>query len=82
MLSMAKLIKPKIKVVVPPEDSVKPVDLRRMCFHCGKKFHTEDDSFYTISYEPNRKNKLNKERVQTKFFHPECFKEIAGDDYL
>lgn len=71
-----------------PEDSfimpiVRDITLTENCDYCSQNIDIESELFYTIGKEPTREDKIvRKHRPKILFFHPKCFREIAGDQYL
>lgn len=62
---------------------VKTVTLTERCKHCSKNIEIEKEEFYTIGKEPTRKQKIEQKlKPRIFFFHPECFQEVAGSEYL
>jgi hypothetical protein len=61
---------------------MKKINLNRKCHKCFGYFSL-NDTYYTICREPSLKDKVSyNEKVKILFFHPSCFEEIAGQDYL
>jgi len=54
----------------------------RMCFYCENDIDILIDKFYTIGREMPKKDLSKVTYPEVKFFHPQCFKLIAGDEYL
>ena len=58
------------------------VSFEKICSHCGKLVHTENEEIFTIGYEPSRKQKITGESIRIRFFHKNFFQEIAGEDFM
>ena len=57
-------------------------NLTRLCTCCAEYVDLRK-SFYTITKEPALEKKLkNSEGIKVMFFHPDCFKSIAGEQYV
>lgn len=88
---MKKLKKAKKNMGVPPAPPP-PISSRGLgrqynpltrCDHCNKDIDRENELFYTIGKEPSRSDKLaglGKQRILS--YHADCFREIAGDDFM
>ena len=56
--------------------------INRQCFHCKEVVIISREAYYSIAFDPNKEQKIRGKQMLVRFFHVNCFFEIAGKDYM